>query len=208
MHCKYSLRARCNILENSSNVKCSTLAVSVVVVWSAGNSDPEHDGSSGDSQEKLLSESSAPPADSPRDSGCYESSENLENGNDSLQPSSSSCLWSLHESSQSGWCLSSAFIPLSAVRSTRASAGTFTASLIHISKNTASVTRHVTLCWDFTSVHFHLRTAFLLTLFLRMLNLCWTKRVRKFGPESILFTVTAWKSDHINVRLLWFRWTE
>uniref|UniRef100_A0A8C1LPK9 SAM and SH3 domain containing 1 n=1 Tax=Cyprinus carpio TaxID=7962 RepID=A0A8C1LPK9_CYPCA len=44
------------------------------------NSDPEHDGSSGDSQEKLLSESSAPPADSPRDSGCYESSENLENG--------------------------------------------------------------------------------------------------------------------------------
>uniref|UniRef100_A0A673LEC4 SAM and SH3 domain containing 1b n=2 Tax=Sinocyclocheilus rhinocerous TaxID=307959 RepID=A0A673LEC4_9TELE len=44
------------------------------------NSDPEREGSSGDSQEKLLSESSAPPADSPRDSGCYESSENLENG--------------------------------------------------------------------------------------------------------------------------------
>ncbi|XP_043119371.1 SAM and SH3 domain-containing protein 1 isoform X2 [Puntigrus tetrazona] len=40
------------------------------------NSDPEHEGSSGDSQEK----SSVPPADSPRDSGCYESSENLENG--------------------------------------------------------------------------------------------------------------------------------
>lgn len=48
------------------------------------NSDPEREGSSGDSQEKLLSESSVPPADSPRDSGCYESSENLENGNASL----------------------------------------------------------------------------------------------------------------------------
>ncbi len=56
----------------------------VVVVGSAGHSDPEREGSSGDSQEKLLSESSVPPADSPRDSGCYESSENLENGNDSL----------------------------------------------------------------------------------------------------------------------------
>ncbi|XP_073683219.1 SAM and SH3 domain-containing protein 1 isoform X2 [Garra rufa] len=44
------------------------------------NSDPEREGSSGDSQEKLLSESSVPPADSPRDSGCYESNENLENG--------------------------------------------------------------------------------------------------------------------------------
>ncbi|XP_059375856.1 SAM and SH3 domain-containing protein 1-like isoform X2 [Carassius carassius] len=44
------------------------------------NSDPERAGSSGDSQEKLLSESSVPSADSPRDSGCYESSENLENG--------------------------------------------------------------------------------------------------------------------------------
>ncbi|XP_042629466.1 SAM and SH3 domain-containing protein 1 isoform X2 [Cyprinus carpio] len=44
------------------------------------NSDPEHEGSSGDSQEKLLSESSVPPGDSPRDSGCYESNENLENG--------------------------------------------------------------------------------------------------------------------------------
>ncbi len=54
------------------------------MVGSAGHSDPEREGSSGDSQEKLLSESSVPPADSPRDSGCYESSENLENGNDSL----------------------------------------------------------------------------------------------------------------------------
>nr|XP_055027999.1 SAM and SH3 domain-containing protein 1 isoform X2 [Misgurnus anguillicaudatus] len=44
------------------------------------NSDPECDGSSGDSQEKLLSESHVPSVDSPRDSGCYESNENLENG--------------------------------------------------------------------------------------------------------------------------------
>ncbi|XP_026085880.1 SAM and SH3 domain-containing protein 1 isoform X2 [Carassius auratus] len=44
------------------------------------NSDPEREGSSGDSQEKLLSESSVPPGDCPRDSGCYESNENLENG--------------------------------------------------------------------------------------------------------------------------------
>ncbi|XP_007252037.3 SAM and SH3 domain-containing protein 1 isoform X3 [Astyanax mexicanus] len=44
------------------------------------NSDPERGGSSG-SEEKVLSESGAPP-DSPRDSGCYESSETLENGKD------------------------------------------------------------------------------------------------------------------------------
>ncbi|XP_051725347.1 SAM and SH3 domain-containing protein 1 isoform X2 [Ctenopharyngodon idella] len=44
------------------------------------NSDPEREGSSGDSQEKLLSEGSVPSGDSPRDSGCYESNENLENG--------------------------------------------------------------------------------------------------------------------------------
>ncbi|XP_030644395.1 SAM and SH3 domain-containing protein 1 [Chanos chanos] len=44
------------------------------------NSDPDHNGSSGDSQEKLLSGGHGPPGDSPRDSGCYESSENLENG--------------------------------------------------------------------------------------------------------------------------------
>lgn len=52
---------------------------------SKGNSDPEGDGSSGGSQEKLLSsEGPVPSVDSPRDSGCYESNENLENGNDSL----------------------------------------------------------------------------------------------------------------------------
>ena len=47
----------------------------------AGSSDPERSGLSG-SQEKLLSEGLV--GDSPRDSGCYESNENLENGNDSL----------------------------------------------------------------------------------------------------------------------------
>ncbi|XP_066524887.1 SAM and SH3 domain-containing protein 1 [Hoplias malabaricus] len=45
------------------------------------NSDPERGGSSVGSEDKVLSESGAPP-DSPRDSGCYESSETLENGKD------------------------------------------------------------------------------------------------------------------------------
>ncbi|XP_068195715.1 SAM and SH3 domain-containing protein 1 isoform X2 [Antennarius striatus] len=44
-----------------------------------GSSDPERG-----SQEKLLLDGRGLPGDSPRDSGCYESSENLENGNDSL----------------------------------------------------------------------------------------------------------------------------
>ncbi|XP_071335406.1 SAM and SH3 domain-containing protein 1a isoform X5 [Trachinotus anak] len=43
------------------------------------SSDPERSGLSG-SQEKLLSESRGLVGDSPRDSGCYESNENLENG--------------------------------------------------------------------------------------------------------------------------------
>ncbi|XP_061668671.1 SAM and SH3 domain-containing protein 1a isoform X4 [Syngnathoides biaculeatus] len=43
------------------------------------SSDPERGGSSG-SQEKLLSEGRGLIGDSPRDSGCYESNENLENG--------------------------------------------------------------------------------------------------------------------------------
>ncbi|MEQ2197096.1 hypothetical protein XENOCAPTIV_022869, partial [Xenoophorus captivus] len=46
-----------------------------------GSSDPERSGLSG-SQEKLLSDSRGFVGDSPRDSGCYESNENLENGND------------------------------------------------------------------------------------------------------------------------------
>lgn len=48
-----------------------------------GSSDPERSGLSG-SQEKLLSEGRGLVGDSPRDSGCYESNENLENGNDSF----------------------------------------------------------------------------------------------------------------------------
>lgn len=49
----------------------------------SGSSDPER--LSG-SQEKLLSEGRGLVGDSPRDSGCYESNENLENGNDSFAP--------------------------------------------------------------------------------------------------------------------------
>lgn len=48
------------------------------------NSDLENVGSSVNSQEKLQPEISAPSRDSPHDSGCYESNENLENGNNSL----------------------------------------------------------------------------------------------------------------------------
>ncbi|XP_052001902.1 SAM and SH3 domain-containing protein 1-like isoform X2 [Xyrauchen texanus] len=44
------------------------------------NSDPEREGTSDGSQERLLSVVHALPGDSPRDSGCYESNENLENG--------------------------------------------------------------------------------------------------------------------------------
>ncbi|XP_074548544.1 SAM and SH3 domain-containing protein 1 isoform X2 [Halichoeres trimaculatus] len=49
-----------------------------------GSSDPERGSQSGGSQEKLLLERRGLVGDSPRDSGCYESNENLENGNDSL----------------------------------------------------------------------------------------------------------------------------
>lgn len=49
----------------------------------AGSSDPERGGLSG-SQEKLLSDGRGLVGDSPRDSGCYESNENLENGNENL----------------------------------------------------------------------------------------------------------------------------
>ncbi|XP_013883840.1 SAM and SH3 domain-containing protein 1 [Austrofundulus limnaeus] len=47
-----------------------------------GSSDPEWSGLSGSSQEKLLLNRRGLLGDSPRDSGCYESSENLENGRD------------------------------------------------------------------------------------------------------------------------------
>lgn len=49
----------------------------------AGSSDPERISQSGGSQEKLLDVQGLM-GDSPRDSGCYESNENLENGNDTL----------------------------------------------------------------------------------------------------------------------------
>ncbi len=148
------------------------------MVGSAGHSDPEREGSSGDSQEKLLSESSVPPADSPRDSGCYESSENLENGNDSLPR-----LW-LSSPPLPPVCdlcmnpVRSAFIPLS-----------------------LCCEEHTCLRWDFHPCFPQFLVMWLFHFspfpfengrFLRLLDLCWTKRVRKFGPESILFTVTAW----------------
>ncbi|XP_075963662.1 SAM and SH3 domain-containing protein 1 isoform X3 [Anarhichas minor] len=51
----------------------------------SGSSDPERGSQSGGSQEKLLLlDRRGLAGDSPRDSGCYESNENLENGNDSL----------------------------------------------------------------------------------------------------------------------------
>ncbi|XP_019911793.2 SAM and SH3 domain-containing protein 1a isoform X3 [Esox lucius] len=51
------------------------------------SSDPERSGLSG-SQEKLLSEGQNVVGDSPRDSGCYESNENLENGKSRKMPRS------------------------------------------------------------------------------------------------------------------------
>ncbi|XP_028981550.2 SAM and SH3 domain-containing protein 1 isoform X2 [Esox lucius] len=45
-----------------------------------GSSDPDRAGQSGESQEKLLLDRRGQLENSPRDSGCYESSENLENG--------------------------------------------------------------------------------------------------------------------------------
>ncbi|XP_051578175.1 SAM and SH3 domain-containing protein 1 isoform X2 [Myxocyprinus asiaticus] len=44
------------------------------------NSDPEREGTSDGSQGRILSEVHILPGNSPRDSGCYESNENLENG--------------------------------------------------------------------------------------------------------------------------------
>lgn len=63
-------------------VRCDCFLL--VVMCLAGSSDPERSGQSGGSQEKLLLERRVLTGDSPRDSGCYESNENLENGNDSL----------------------------------------------------------------------------------------------------------------------------
>ncbi|KAM8915424.1 SAM and SH3 domain-containing protein 1-like isoform 2-T3 [Spinachia spinachia] len=49
-----------------------------------GSSDPERGSPSGGSQEKLLLDTRGLAGNSPRDSGCYESNEHLDNGNDSL----------------------------------------------------------------------------------------------------------------------------
>lgn len=55
--------------------------VELFQMYLSGSSDPERSGLTG-SQEKLLSEGRGLVGDSPRDSGCYESNENLENGKD------------------------------------------------------------------------------------------------------------------------------
>ncbi|XP_070834990.1 SAM and SH3 domain-containing protein 1 isoform X1 [Chaetodon trifascialis] len=64
-----------------------------------GSSDPERSSQSGGSQEKLLLDRRGLPGDSPRDSGCYESNENLENGRDKKTSSSMSRSSSGFESS-------------------------------------------------------------------------------------------------------------
>ncbi|XP_069392349.1 SAM and SH3 domain-containing protein 1 isoform X4 [Paralichthys olivaceus] len=56
----------------------------------SGSSDPERSSQSGGSQEKLLLDRRGLLGDSPRDSGCYESNENLENGRDKKTSSSMS----------------------------------------------------------------------------------------------------------------------
>lgn len=61
-----------------------TVCPLLVALCLAGSSDPERSSQSGGSQEKLLLDRRGLAGDSPRDSGCYESNENLENGNDSL----------------------------------------------------------------------------------------------------------------------------
>ncbi|TKS86982.1 SAM and SH3 domain-containing protein 1 [Collichthys lucidus] len=67
----------------------------------SGSSDPERSGSqSGGSQEKLLLDRRGLAGDSPRDSGCYESNENLENGKDKKTSSSMSRSSSGYESSR------------------------------------------------------------------------------------------------------------
>uniref|UniRef100_UPI0037E6FC7A SAM and SH3 domain-containing protein 1 n=1 Tax=Semicossyphus pulcher TaxID=241346 RepID=UPI0037E6FC7A len=64
-----------------------------------GSSDPERSSQSGGSQEKLLLDRRGLVGDSPRDSGCYESNENLENGKDKKTSSSMSRSSSGFESS-------------------------------------------------------------------------------------------------------------
>ncbi|XP_070698379.1 SAM and SH3 domain-containing protein 1 isoform X2 [Pempheris klunzingeri] len=64
-----------------------------------GSSDPERSSQTGGSQEKLLLDRRGVMGDSPRDSGCYESNENLENGRDKKTSSSMSRSSSGFESS-------------------------------------------------------------------------------------------------------------
>ncbi|XP_018559225.1 SAM and SH3 domain-containing protein 1 [Lates calcarifer] len=64
-----------------------------------GSSDPERGSQSGGSQEKLLLDRRGLMGDSPRDSGCYESNENLENGRNKKTSSSMSRSSSGFESS-------------------------------------------------------------------------------------------------------------
>ncbi|XP_049917998.1 SAM and SH3 domain-containing protein 1 isoform X2 [Epinephelus moara] len=64
-----------------------------------GSSDPERGSQSGGTQEKLLLDRRGLSGDSPRDSGCYESNENLENGRDKKTSSSISRSSSGFESS-------------------------------------------------------------------------------------------------------------
>ncbi|CAG5866722.1 unnamed protein product [Menidia menidia] len=65
-----------------------------------GSSDPERSCQSGGSQEKLLLDRRGVLGDSPRDSGCYESNENLENGRDKKKASAMSRSSSGFESSR------------------------------------------------------------------------------------------------------------
>ncbi|XP_046903533.1 SAM and SH3 domain-containing protein 1 isoform X1 [Hypomesus transpacificus] len=74
-------------------------AVELLQECDAGSSDPERGETSGDSQEKLLLDRRGLLGDSPRDSGCYEGNENLENGRDTKTSSSMSRSSSGFESS-------------------------------------------------------------------------------------------------------------
>lgn len=89
----WKVKFNCSILLRSQDL---TVCPLLVVLCLAGSSDPERGSQSGGSQEKLLLDRRGLMGDSPRDSGCYESNENLENGNDSL-----SRLWTLSSSSSS-----------------------------------------------------------------------------------------------------------
>ena len=97
VECKHSLSlSHARGVHVSRHTKHTPTSVFVLKVWlcltaplwwcvyPAGSSDPERGEASGDSQEKLLLDRRGLLGDSPRDSGCYEGNENLENGNDCL----------------------------------------------------------------------------------------------------------------------------